>query len=155
MIVKDVMATEVITVRRSTTLRHLLQTFSKFHMFPLVPVIEEDNRLVGIVSFRNLIGVFLPHRPGIFKTIPFLDDEREDIFKSDLTQEIGDLIVVEDIMEKKFLSIQDDTSLEQAYNLMKLHLSEQLPVIDKSERLAGMVGIFDIIGEIFRQKGIV
>lgn len=152
--VKDVMLKDVITVKRSTTLKRLLRIFSKFHMFPLVPVVEEDNRLIGVISFRNLINVFLPYRPEILKTVPFLDEEKEDIFKAELTEEIGDLVITEDIMERKFISILEDISLEEAYNLMKLHLKEQFPVIDKTGRLVGMVGIFDIIREVFRQKGV-
>lgn len=58
--VKEIMSQEVITVKRSTSLKQLLKIFTKFHMFPLVPVVEENDRLVGIVSFRNLINVFSP-----------------------------------------------------------------------------------------------
>jgi CBS domain-containing protein len=153
--VKEIMSKEVITVKRSTTLRQLLKIFAKFHMFPLVPVVEEDNYLVGIISFRNLINVFRPYQPEILKPVPFLDEEEEDIFKAELTQELGDLVVAEDIMERKFISIQEDASLEKAYDSMKLHLKEQFPVVDKSGRLVGMIGIFDIIREVFRQKGVI
>ena len=153
--VKEVMSREVITVKRSTTLRQLLEIFSKFHIFPLVPVVEEDNRLVGIVSFHNLIEAVQPHRPEILKTIPFLDEDKEDIFKIDFTAEIGDLVIVDDIMENKFVTLKEDCSLEEAYRLMKLHLKEEIPVIDKASRLAGMIGVFDIIREVFRQKGVI
>ncbi|MBU3958635.1 MAG: CBS domain-containing protein, partial [Candidatus Omnitrophica bacterium] len=127
--IKEVMLKEVISVKRSTNLRQLLKIFAKFHIFPLVPVVEEDNRLVGIVSFRNLTNVFQPPRPEILKTVPFLDEEEEDIFKADFTEEIGDLVVVEDIMETKFISIQEDASLEEAFKSMKLHLKEEVPVV--------------------------
>ncbi len=153
--VKEVMSKEVISVKRSTTLRKLLEKFSKFHMFPLVPVIDEDNRVVGIVSFRNLIDVFKPHQPGMLKAVPFLDEASEDIFKAELTEEIGDLVIVEDIMESKFVSINEDATLEEAYNLMKLHLKEQFPVVDVAGRLVGMIGIFDIIRAVFQQKGVI
>lgn len=153
--VKEVMTKEVITVKRSTTLRQLLEIFAKFHMFPLVPVVEEDNNLVGIISFRNLVNVFRTHQPDILKTVPFLDEDEEDIFKAELTQDLGDLVIAEDIMERKFIYIQEDESLEKVYDSMKLHLKEQFPVLDKSGKLVGMIGIFDIIREVFRQKGII
>ena len=153
--VKEVMSKEVITVKRSTTLRQLLEIFAKFHMFPLIPVIEENNRLVGIISFHNLINAFRPHELEVLKTVPFLDEKKEDIFKIDLTEEIGNLVVVEDIMEKNFISIQEETSLEEAFSLMELHLKEEFPVVDKRGRLMGMIGIFDIIREVFHQKGVI
>jgi len=153
--VKEIMSRQVITVRRSTKLKELLGLFNKFHLFPLVPVVEEDNRLVGIVSFRNLIGVFSSYRQEILKTLPYLDDQEEDIFKVKLTGDIGDLVVVADIMETKFVSLQEDTTLEEAFKLMKLQLKEEFPVIDKTGKLVGKIGIFDIIRRVFQEKGVI
>jgi len=153
--VKEIMSQEVITVKRSTSLKQLLKIFTKFHMFPLVPVVEENGRLAGIVSFRNLINVFSPHQSQILKAVPFLDEQEEDIFKVELTEDIGNLVVVEDIMETKFISIPDNAPLEKAYNLMKLHLKEEFPVVNSSGKLVGMIGIFDIIRQVFHEKGII
>ena len=153
--VKNVMSKEVITVKCSATLKQLLGIFAKFHIFPLVPVIENVNRLVGIVSFRNLIDTLSHYHPDVLKLVPFLDEEEIDIFKIDVTDDIGNLVVVEDIMEKEFISILEETSLEEAYKLMRLHLKEELPVVDKAGKLVGMVGIFDLIKAVFRQKDII
>lgn len=155
MLVKEAMSKKVITVKRSTTLKQLLEIFAHFHIFPLVPVIEGDNRLVGVVSFRNLINAFQLPQPDILKTVPFLNEEEEDIFKIEFTEEMGSLAVAEDIMEKKFIALQEDVGLNEAYKLMKLHLKEEFPVVDKSGKLIGMVGIFDIVRYIFSQKGVI
>jgi len=40
--VKEIMTKEVISVKRSTKLRELLEMFKNFHIFPLVPVLEEN-----------------------------------------------------------------------------------------------------------------
>lgn len=153
--VKEIMSKEIILVKRSTKLRELLELFKNFHIFPLVPVIEEDRCLVGIVSFRNLIDVFQSYRPDVLKLVPFLDEEEQDIFKIDISADMGDLVVAEDIMEEEYISIREDVSLEEAYNLMKLHLKEEFPVVDRAGRLAGRIGIFDIIKIVFSQKGII
>ena len=153
--VKELMSKEVITVKRSTTLKQLLEIFVKFHIFPLVPVVEEDNRLVGIVSFRNLINVFNLHQTEILKAVPFLDEEKEDVFKAEFTEEIGSLVIAEDIMETKFITIREDASLEESYKQLRLHLKDEFPVVDKADRLVGMIGVFDIIRQIFRQKGVI
>lgn len=153
--VKELMSKEVITVKRSTTLKQLLEIFVKFHIFPLVPVVEEDNRLVGIVSFRNLINVFNLHQTEILKAVPFLDEAKEDVFKAEFTEEIGSLVIAEDIMETKFITIREDASLEETYKQLRLHLKDEFPVVDKADRLVGMIGVFDIIRQIFRQKGVI
>ncbi|MDD4939915.1 MAG: CBS domain-containing protein [Candidatus Omnitrophica bacterium] len=153
--VKEIMSREVIVVQRSTTLKELLKIFRKFHIFPLVPVVENDKHLVGIVSFRNLIDIFSSYHPDVLKLVPFLDEEEADIFKIDITEDIGYLVVVVDVMEKEFLSISEDASIEEVYKLMRLHLKEEFPVVDKTGKLTGMVGIFDVIQAVFRQKGII
>jgi len=152
--VKEIMSKEVITVRRSAKLKELLRLFNKFHLFPLVPVVEESNRLVGVVSFRSLIGVFSPYRPEILNAVSFLDDQEEDIFKVELTDDIGDLVIAEDIMETKFVSLQENTTLEEAFKLMKLQLKEEFLVVDKAGKLVGKIGIFDIIRQVFLGKGV-
>ena len=153
--VKEIMTKEVIRVKRSTTLTELIEYFKEFHTFPLVPVVDENGRLIGIVSFRNLMDIFRPRQPQILKSAPFVDEVAEDIFKAELTSEMGDLIIVDDIMEKNFFSIDEEASLEDAYNLMRLHSIEKLHVVDREGKLVGFVGIFDIIMSIFREKGIV
>ncbi|MDD5566116.1 MAG: CBS domain-containing protein [Candidatus Omnitrophica bacterium] len=154
--VKELMSKNVITVTRSTTLKALLTMFIKFHIFPLVPVVDEQGHLAGIVSFQNLLNVFRPYNPELLKAVPFLDEEGEDnIFHIDLTEEVGNLVLVEDIMEQKIVSLREDMSIEEAFNLMKMHLKEEFPVVDKNNTLVGMIGVFDIIREVFHQKGVI
>jgi len=153
--VKEIMSKEVISVKRSMKLKELLRIFRNFHIFPLVPVVEENGRLAGIVSFRNLIDALQSYHPNMLKLVPFLDEEEQNIFKIDVSEDIGDLVVVEDIMEYEYMSVLDDSSLEEAYNQMKLCLKEEFPVVDKSGRLIGRIGIFDILQVVFRQKGII
>ena len=55
MLVKDVMKKDLVTVRRSTMLRELIHRLQDFHTFPLVPVVEEDNRYAGLL-IDELLG---------------------------------------------------------------------------------------------------
>lgn len=153
--VKEIMSREVIVVQRSTTLAELLKIFGKFHIFPLVPVVEGNKHLIGIVSFRNLVDIFSSYHPDVLKLVPFLDEEEADIFRIDIAEDIGSLVVVDDIMETEFVSIPEDSAIEEAYKLMRLHLKEEFPVVSKAGKLVGMVGIFDIVQAVFRQKGII
>ena len=69
----------------------LIKLFKDFHTFPLVPVVENGNRLVGIVSFQNLTEIFRTQEPEILKTVPFIDEEQEDILRADNSTEMGNL----------------------------------------------------------------
>lgn len=153
--VYEVMNQKIIAVRRSTTLAELIEFFRHFHSFPLVPIVDEHNVLIGVVSFRGIIEAFRTSSHDILKTVPFVDEHHLDIFDMDVTPEIGQLCLVDDLMQTKFVKINQNSSIEEAYRLMQLHQAEQLPVIDSEDRLAGMVGEFDILLALFREKGVI
>jgi len=145
---------EVISVQRSTSLKSILEKFKNFHRFPLVPVVSQENKLLGVVSLDNLIQIFQPSHYKLLKAIPFLD-YREEIFDVKLPSEIGSLIVAEDIMNRNFITVNEEEEISKAYKLMKLHKLEFLPVVDKEGKLVGMIGIFDIIRNLFADQGII
>jgi Mg/Co/Ni transporter MgtE len=152
--VKDVMFKEVITVKRCTNLQQIIHKFARFHTPPLVPVVEEDNTLVGIIAFKDLIDILKPNEPEILKTIPFLDEKPIEISEIELSPEMGQLVVAEDIMNTEFLAINEEASVEEALRFMRLHDREQFPVINEEKKLKGVIGIFDIVMRIFKDRGI-
>ena len=56
--VSEVMNQKIIAVSRSISLAELIERFCHFHSFPVVPVVDEQNSLIGVVSFRRLIETF-------------------------------------------------------------------------------------------------
>ncbi len=152
--VKDVMNRNVISVQRSTTLKELLEKFKEFHTFPLVPVVE-DRKLVGVVKLENICKVFHPKEPEILKTIHFLDESHVEISDFDMPPEMGYLVLVDDIMDTRFVTVEEDDNLDTALNKMRINNLVQIPVVDKEKNLVGIIGIFDIIKSIFKEKGII
>ena len=152
--VKDVTKKKIISVKRSTSLTQLLNLFKDFHTFPLVPVVDDKDMLVGVVYLRNLIETFKPHHLDILRTIPLLDRQEMDILDLEIEPGMGDLIIVDDMMERKFLAVRETESIDKTYNLMKLHSRETLPVVDAQNKLVGIVGVFDILMEVIKSKGL-
>jgi len=152
--VKDVMKRDVITVTRSTNLRELLQKFKDFHTFPLVPVVEEK-KLVGVVKLENICKVFQPKEPEILKTLHFIDERPVNIFEVDMPPEMGYLVLVEDIMDTRFITVEEEDNLNDALSKMRLNNLIQVPVIDKNKNLVGIIGVFDIIKNLFMERGII
>jgi len=152
--VSNVMAKEIITVTRGTTLSSLLKKFHKFHTFPLIPVVEKDGRLVGTISFKEIVEIFRTKGLELIKGIPFLDKDELDIFDLDINEDEGLLFVAEDLMKTKPLFLEEETTLEDAYKTMKINSVDVMPVVDKEGRITGMLGIFDIFVSIFKQKGL-
>ena len=157
--VKDCMTKEVVTVKRSTNLSQLIETFQKYN-FHTLPVVEKDNHLVGVVNFEDILKVFQPYNVELstmLKTIPFLDmetREEEDFLAADISSEMGILVVVDDIMDTHVATIGPELDINQARTQMKLHNTLRLPVIEE-EKLVGMISLFDIILTVFREKGVI
>jgi CBS domain-containing protein len=156
--VREVLNKDVIKVRPSTSLAELLDLFKEFHTFPMVPVVDAENRVIGKVSFENFLEVFQPHGADtkhLLKAVSFVDQEEPlSIFGVEITPEMGVLFIVEDLMDRRVITIREDSSLEEAYNLMKMHNLEHLPVVNAENQFVGMLGVFDIVLAIFRERGI-
>ncbi len=155
MIVKEIMNRDVIYVGVYTTLRELLIKFQNFHTFPIVPVVDEDMKLVGLVRLQNLIDVFLPYDRELLRLSPFIDEFwDENIFKVEIEPELGILVVMSDIMDREFITIKETERLEKAYEILKSHKKDQMPVVDEAGKLTGIIGLFDIVRFVFKEKGL-
>ncbi|MBN1621011.1 MAG: CBS domain-containing protein [Endomicrobiales bacterium] len=158
MLIKDIMLKNVLSVERSTTLSRLLKSYEKFHGLPLVPVVDENKHLVGQVSIQDILSVFTPHGRDlqrILDSLPFVEREKEDIFSSDIPSEMGFLIVVDDFMDRKVISLSEDLPIEEAYQTFGKYSVDEALVVNKENQLVGIIGKFDIILAVFRQKGII
>lgn len=151
--VKEIMNKNVINVKRSTSLRTLLDIYKDFHTHPLIPVVDEEEYLIGMVYPENLLDILRPKQAKLFRNILFVEIDK-DVFDLEPVPSMGELIIVEDIMDTNFVAIEEDP-LEKAYKIMRLHKKERLPVVDKDGRLLGIIGIFDIVWQMFKEKEIV
>ena len=122
-----------------------------------MPVVEGNNKIVGIVTFDDILKVFQPYSQqmaGILKTIPFVEKIEEDILLADISSEMGVLVIVDDLMNTHFVAINQDSSIEEAHSAMKLHNTKRLPVVE-GDILVGIITLFDLILSIFKQKGVI
>jgi IMP dehydrogenase len=87
------------------------------HRFSIsgVPIVEEGNRLVGIITNRDLQ------------------------FESDLDRPIRDVMTRE-----RLVTAPEGTSLDDAERILHEHRIEKLPVVDAAGRLKGLITVKDI-----------
>ncbi len=152
--VAQVAEKNIIKVQRSMSLRKLLEVFKQFHTHPFIPVINGQDKLIGAVYPENLLDLLRPPQAKLFRNIPFMEID-EDVFDLDPVPSMGDLLIVDDIMDTKVVAVKDEDSLQDAYKMMRLYKKERLPVINKQGKIIGIVGIFDIIRRMFKEKQIV
>lgn len=152
--VSEAAATKIITVKRSLSLRGLLNKFKDFHTHPLILVVDDNNCLIGIVYPENLLDLLRPQHVKLFRNIPFAEID-EDVFDLEPIPLMGELIIVEDIMSKNLITIKADEPIEDAYKTMCLHKRERLPVVEGSGKVIGIISVFDVIWKMFKEKEIV
>jgi CBS-domain-containing membrane protein len=139
---KDIMTREVITVEEQTTLEEFARLLVE-HQISGTPVIDSDGNLKGIATENDLINRNTKlHIPTILR----LFDAFIPLGNSRLEEEIKKMAAshVHDIMTRKVITINQETSLEEIATMMmekKIHL---LPVIQEG-KLVGIVGKRDLI----------
>lgn len=158
MLVKEVMSKKFITVKPSLNLIELIKLFQNYH-FHRLPVIDEDNNILGTVSIESIMEIFKPHSKRLTRMLrasPSLkvEEEEMDILDAEITPEWIKTTSVSDLMESNVISIEEDKTISEARTLMKLHNKQGLPVV-RNGTLVGVVTLFDIIYALFREKGII
>ncbi len=156
--VKDCMGKDIVTLKKSSSFKEILKLFKKYN-YHILPVVDSENRLVGVVTLNEILNIFQPydsHLAQMLKANPLLDYTTEETSVSlDVSAEIGLLIVADDIISSILTTINPEASIKEAYSRMKLHKVEKLMVTVEDNKLVGIITLFDIIYSIFKQKGLV
>ena len=103
-----------VTITRGSTVRDALDMMKEYHIGG-IPVVDEEGKLVGIVTNRDLR------------------------FERNLNS------LVDDVMTKENLvTTTQSTDLNEAAEILQKHKIEKLPVVDKDNHLIGLVTYKDI-----------
>jgi CBS-domain-containing membrane protein len=133
---KDVMSTPVITVRPDTEIKSVAALLIQ-HEIGAVPVVDEEDRLVGIVSEADLVELetapdprsrFLPVRGG-GKSVPHTANE---------------------VMTTNVVALPQDADISQVARLMLERRIRQIPIV-AGTRLVGIVARRDLLRVLARK----
>ncbi len=117
---KDIMNTEVITLREDATIEDAIRTLLQYKISG-TPVIDEQHNLVGIISEFQLIEAF--YTPEI---------KREK---------------VRDSMSKDVVTVEKETVLSEIANLFVLHRIRRVPVVYEG-KVVGIIARRDLLRHI-------
>ncbi len=148
MLVNDVMSTGVLTAHRTDTVRSVVVKMLNRHC-GAIPVVEGDNRLVGIVTVRD---VMLPLYPNYGDYIH--DNVRSRNF-IEMEEGYPEVLAkkVEEVMSTNPLTVSPNDPILEAASYMGLKNFRRIPVVEKGQ-LVGMVSIGDINRGLFFEKGV-
>jgi CBS-domain-containing membrane protein len=140
---RNIMTTEVITVSPQTKVLDLARLLAQ-HKINGAPVVDDQGRLLGIVTQNNLIDrakkFELPHVITILDAHFYL--ERPSTFKKNLEKLMGNL--VSDIMTAPPVTITADLEMDEIATIMANKNIHTLPVLE-GDKLIGIIGKIDII----------
>lgn len=148
--VKDIMSKNIIKVGPSTGIQEIYKIFCEKNIGG-VPVVDEDNKLLGMVTKTELLDVLIPDYFDMVSDFLFIDDfgALEDMLESLPSLE---LFIAEDLMVTDIISIKENASLMKAPVLMNKHNIRRLPVVDSDKRLVGIITRMDVCKALFNGK---
>ena len=139
----DIMTTDVITVKKDTSLKDLAKILYKNHING-VPVVDDDGLLLGIICESDLIRkdkkLHIPTVVAIFDAVVYLESPKsiEKEFKR------ISATTVEDLYTKKAISVDEKTPIDEIATIMTQKKIYTIPVMD-GDLLVGIIGKADLI----------
>jgi len=111
-----------------------------------VDMVDEDGRVVGVISERDLIRAVLPGYVDMLQSVAFLPSLDQ---LSRRLHEIGPKPVAEFMTEEVVAARPDDNDLHVADLMIRKGL-KQIPVLDDQKRLVGVVRRIDLLHRLRR-----
>lgn len=143
LVAREIMTTKIITVTPETAVSELAHILATANIGG-APVVDEEGRLLGVVTESDLIDqtkkVHIPTVVAILDSLIFL--ERPDKMEKDIRKIAG--TVVGDIYSKNPVTVSEETPLDEIATIMAKKHVHTLPVM-RDEQLVGVIGKGDII----------
>jgi len=143
---QDIMTTKVLTVTPETSVGELARLLTENNING-VPVIDEEDKLLGVVTENDLIfqkkNVHIPTVINILDSVIYL--ESPDKMKEEMQKITGTSVA--DIYSRKIRTVSTTTPVAEIATLMAEKNIHTIPVVE-GDKLVGIIGKRDIIKTI-------
>lgn len=138
--IRKYMKRNVVSIPETSTIREAASVFVKHHI-GLLPIVDKENKLVGVVGLRDLLALELPDFVSFVADVDFVHDfgAVEDTRPS---AEVLDNPVTTLMIPA--ISVPEDSGLLRTYALMLQHGLHDMPVVSADGKLAGVASRVDI-----------
>jgi CBS domain-containing protein len=148
---RDVMQTEVLALNESDSLIEAHQFFVR-HDITGAPVINDDGRLVGVVSIRDLLRTE-DEDHDVSRTVAdyFCESSRYASLSSDLDHLREGLseIPVSEVMTRDPICVLPDSPIKEVAALIRKHRIHRVlvaaPETEERLEIAGIITLFDLV----------
>jgi acetoin utilization protein AcuB len=139
MFVSKSMTGKVVTTTPQTRILDAQKTMADKQIRHL-PVVEEDDRLVGIITDRDIRSTL----PLSFIQQALPPEERERLAG----------LTVGEIMSRKLITVSPTDTIQDALLIVQQHKVGALPVVDEDHRLRGIISVRDLLRAFINVLGI-
>ena len=138
--IRTCMKRNVISIPDTSTIREAAAVFVKEHV-GLLPIVNQHNKLVGVVGLRDLLSLELPDFIRFIEDLDFVHD----FGAVETTRPAAEVLdaPVKTLMKPPIV-VKEDSGLLRAYALMLQHDLHDMPVVSEDEKLVGMASRVDI-----------
>ena len=139
----DIMTTEVITVKKETSLKELAEILYK-NRINGVPVVDDEGLLIGIICESDLVRkdkkLHIPTVVALFDVVFYLESSKN------IEKEIKQInaTTVEELFTRKVVTVDEKTPIDEIATIMTQKKIYTIPVMD-GNRMVGIIGKGDVI----------
>lgn len=148
MLAKDIMVTDVVSVRPDTSVVDAAKLLIEKNISG-VPVVNEHNGLIGIVSDADLIvrdsNLHIPAYLNILGSVIYLENPK--ILEDEVRKAAA--VKVSDLMTTEVITVEEDTSVEEVATLMVEKKINRIPVL-KNGKLIGLISRGDVVKSLVK-----
>ena len=142
MLVEDVMSTSLKTVNPDTPMAEVVSMMCLYRLSG-IPVVEDDNKLVGFISERDVLDPMFPKMEDMMDSMATIDMTAALDKYSDVVE-----MTVADLMTKSVISVGPDMEILKAASRMVGNRFRRIPVA-VGDRLLGMLSLGDVHKSIY------
>ncbi|RMG80459.1 MAG: CBS domain-containing protein [Bacteroidetes bacterium] len=139
--VAQLMTTDVVFVKPDDVLTKVDELF-RAHNIHHLPVIDEEGKVVGIISKTDFYR--LQHGMTLFKATD-AEAFNQALFRS---------LLVKEVMTKQVAKLHPDDTIEIAAGIFRENLFHAMPVVDKDNKLVGILTTYDLLNYAFREPAL-
>jgi CBS domain-containing protein len=144
----DVMVSPAITVKSRSSVKDVAKLLLE-HRISAVPVVDDDGRLVGIVSEGDLLhrteAGTERHRPWWLQALVGNETLADEFVKSHSRR-------VSDVMTKDVITARPDTPLHEIAALLEKKMIKRVPIVDQKGHLLGIVSRANLIQALANER---
>jgi CBS domain-containing protein len=134
------MKTKIVTTLATTTVADAANLFQTHHI-GMLPVIDDEGHLTGILQLRNLLHLIMPVFVDLIEDFDYVGDFGAIEDREPAREELN--LPISEVMETP-VYVEEDSGLVRAFAFIHKNDLLDLPVIDRNGKLVGLASRVDI-----------